>query len=265
MSEKKEHGDETEHQIISSLLGLNANSAEATETAEIEKLWQARLVLKIGEILDREEEEVAQALLFLEDSEADVFNILKGENDSEDEDDLYHDFSKLTAKLGKPRTQAIEKRLRAWFRFIKDAGLPEFTIWSTTRQEIADILFENHEKKHGHPPLRIASIELPARPVTKDTTALEVIENFHSKCDRHSAAFLTMVLNASADLSRDNAFLAFKAEWKTLLDDLFPAASTGRVKVNFYRFNEPIPGFSGEKSGGVRQGPVTLALFASQQ
>lgn len=264
MSERKSKDDETEQQIISSLLGKKADSDDAAAAVKEQMLWQDRLVLKIAEILDREEEEVAQALLFLEDSEADIFSSLKGDSEEEEDENIYDNMSKLTEKLGSPRLKSIEKRLRAWFRFIIDADLPEYPIWSTTRTEVADVLFENHEKKHNRPPERIGFIDLPTKPWSAGTDVLEATEHFHSTCDLKLADFFDMVLEASSDITASDRFSEFTEQWKSLLDARFPQRATGRTAVSFYRFLEPVSCFSDIQSAASINSPTLLALFTSR-
>ncbi|MBM9603325.1 hypothetical protein [Desulfopila inferna] len=263
MSEEKSKDDETEQQIVSSLLGRKSDFPDPVETGRKQMVWQARLVLKIAEILDREEEEVAQALLFLEDSEADVFSSLKGESEEEEGENLYDDLSKLTEKMGAPRLKSIEKRLRAWFRFTDGEDLPKCKIWSTSRPEVADLLFENHEKTHNRPPEKIASIELPAKAAVEGVDIIEATERFHSICDTHITSFYNMVIEASSDITGDSKFSDMMEQWRSLLELNFPAATVGRSTVNFYRFSDPISCFSGTQTSASNQGPTLLALIVS--
>ena len=74
MSVPRQQGDDTTQGIISSLLGTKAAEDEQAKQETIElALWQARLVLKIAEILDREEEEIAEQLSLLDDREISPF------------------------------------------------------------------------------------------------------------------------------------------------------------------------------------------------
>jgi len=99
MSDQKGTGDEAKYQIVSSLLGRHSADKKDRNEQQMDLLWQARLVLKIGEMLDQEEEEVARSLVHLDESEADLFERLKGEN-AEDDDiaELYSDLDRINVE-----------------------------------------------------------------------------------------------------------------------------------------------------------------------
>ena len=262
LSAKKSQDDESRGQILSSLLGRAPQTSSPSEHAEKDILWQARLVLKLAEILDREEEEVAQALVFLEDSESDVFDQLKGVEDKEN-DNLYEDMVKITAKLGKPQTQSLARRMHSWFRFINNSTLPVCSIWSTSRQEVADILFENHENKYQREPLHLAAIDLPAH-LGKDITVIhEDIVKFKSDSGELLSLIFKMIVAAQITLEEDGSYQEHINKWKQLLEMYYPAKKFGRTQARFYRFAALIHHFSGVDSEDVQGGTELLCVYTT--
>lgn len=265
MSEKQNTGESSKHQIVSSLLGRPQGDDNKDDTNDRDDLlWQARLVLKIGEVLDREEEEVARSLAFLEESESDLFDKLKGEDDDErDIAELYEDLKNIRAKLDRPRTESVKKRLKAWFRFVEDAKFPGCPIWSTTKQETADILFENHEKEHGEQPLHLASLELPAVVDHTGKNLFTEIEHFHRVAQEQLPLIIRMIIDAADTIENDKAFTDAKQQWLKQLNIAYPEETSGRITVNFHLFADSLSRYSGIKTvkGQQTNAPKLLATF----
>ncbi len=262
LSEQKTSQHESSHQILSSLLGRRDNNSDSEKR---NSLWQARLVLSIAEILDGEEEDVARELTLLEDSEADIFNILKGGDDDTEITSLKDDLSRITAKLDRPRFESVQKRLRAWFRFVQDAALPPCPVWSTSREEVADLLFENHEKHFGRLPERIVDIPLPARFTAADGDIEKEIESFQQAGRQQLDTFYSAIQSSSALVFEQRDYQEAAAEWQKLLDGRYPATQMGRTSASFYRFEKPLPMFSGVKNAESTTGPLLLAVIPSHK
>ncbi len=64
--------EDSEQSIMDSLVTPKDLQEKSLLAAKEEKLWQARLVLAIGEILDQEEEEIARNLAMLDDDQAEL-------------------------------------------------------------------------------------------------------------------------------------------------------------------------------------------------
>lgn len=246
MSDHKSSGDEAKHQIVSSLLGRQSADEKDINEQRIGLLWQARLVLKIGEMLDQEEEEVARSLVHLDESEADLFERLKGEN-AEDDDiaELYSDLDRIKTKLDKPRTEAVGKRLRAWFRLAEGVDLPVCPVWSTTRQEVADILHTNHEKKHEVEPENIASLELPSMLDLRKVEIQTALTEFHEATQKQLQHIVHMVLSTRSDEAEEIILQQNLADWHDQLNTRYPQEQFGRTTVTFYRFENPLTQYSG--------------------
>lgn len=250
-----EQGDDAGHRILSTLVGRSrqegsgaAQSEQARDEAGQEALWQARLVLKIGEMLDMEEEEVARALAFLEDSETELFDKLRGEgNDEADIEEIRGDLEKIAAKLDKPKTEAIAKRLLAWKKLTEGVALPDCSVWATTRVEAADILSENHEKQHGEEPRHIATIFLPAALPGREKPLVEELPLFHAATEEYLAPLVQTVLKSteagSSEASGEPALTEATATWQVMLDSRYPKDIHGRVEVRFTCFRSALANY----------------------
>lgn len=264
MSQHQDTDELSKHQIVSSLLGKPLVEKSDGDNNRNAVLWQARLVLKIGEILDREEEELARSLAFLEESETDLFDRLKGEgDDDQDIPELYEDLNSIKAKLDKPRTDSIDKRLRAWFRYVEGAELPRCPLWSTTSQEAADILFEHHEQEHDSSPQQIATLKLPAVLDPSENNLLTEIDHFHRIAQEQLPPIMSMIFGATGNIADESAFLDAVEKWQQQLDIAYPQEKYGRVTVSFHLFSAPLPRYSGLKTmeTELEGAPNILAIF----
>ena len=136
---------EKRHEIVSSLLSGSALSSDS-DKGEVD-LWQARLVLAIAEMLDREEEELQQHLQILDARELDMLRKLQGESD--DEEDPFNQLEEIRTQMLKARSGEMKKRFRAWLQLMKRKPLPEHSLWLATSQDSADQIFNEYEKKTG--------------------------------------------------------------------------------------------------------------------
>jgi hypothetical protein len=83
LSQKQNSGEHNHHAIMASLLDGQLPDKDHSEDEQYEAaLWQARLVLTLAEILDKEEAELALQLSEIDDNELNLFQELKGEEDS---------------------------------------------------------------------------------------------------------------------------------------------------------------------------------------
>jgi len=261
MSAPVSSGEDSKNQILSSLLDPGQTLQQDMEQSRAETLWHARLVLAIAELLDREEDEVARAMDFLEESETDLFDRLKGEMDDDEAEQIYNDPDTISARQGQPRPDSIAKRMRAWFRFVDGAPLPHCPIWATSRQEVVDILLENHEKIHGDEPQHMASIPLPGRTAGNQPASSETIAQFHELFQDQLGSLVTMLTGSATTIAQDKSFLEAVGDYTTALDSRYPKEHHGRTEVHFYRCRGPLSDYSGTRPA-TPQGEALLAFFS---
>lgn len=261
MSAPVSSGEDSTNQILSSLLGPGQTKQQNMEQSRTEVLWHARLVLAIAELLDREEEEVARAMTFLEESETDLFDRLKGEMDDDEAEQIHNDPGKISARLNQPRPESIAKRMRAWFRLIDGVALPHCPIWSTSRQEVVDILVENHERVHGDEPQHMDSLSLPGKTAGNQPASTEAIAQFHELFQNQLGSLVTMLTGSATTMAQDKTFPEAVGDYTTALDSRYPKEHHGRTEVHFYRCRGPLSDYSGTRPAAP-QGEALLAFFS---
>lgn len=230
LSAPKPSSDDTEQGIISSLLGRHGVVRQPGENSD-ELLWQARLVLKIGEILDREEEEVAMHMALLDDEQESIFKTLQGETEDEEES-LFNELKLIKEKISRPTAGAIKNRLTAWNRLhlADQAAAPH--IWLTHMVEAADILQEKYENRTKAPASILAEFELPANIGWSGEEALDRIRLFRE----NNSELLREIEEAFSAFSVDQ-LQSLAKRWQPAIDTAFPASDTGRTPITFYNFS----------------------------
>jgi hypothetical protein len=244
-------GDEdSEREIITSLFTPNDQRAKLLQAEKEGKLWQARLVLAIGEILDKEEEEIARNLAMLEDDQAELFKALHGDMSDFgelEEDNPFAELSQLENNLAAANSGNIKKRFHGWKTLFLESNIQECEIFLTTSRDGGDILLESYEKKTNLTALSAATLELPGLIGWNSAEATEAVLAFYEK----NEGLLSRIHGSLVDLSRqkdvmkpetnnDNTLAAMTEEWNTELEIFFPAKQYGRLPVKCYVF----PGFT---------------------
>ena len=263
LSAPASRGDNSKQAILSSLLhGMDQDADAADEQARL-ALWQARLVLKIAEILDQEEEELALQLAAIDDHEIALFRSLQGEireSGEEDvvEEDPFLELLALKQKMNQPRPGMIRNRLRAWNRLYLSGPLPVNPwLWTTRRQEAADILLEQYEKESGQAPISVLQLELPARISQENTDVIREVERFRAGMQadlQELAAILGKLVTTETPIG-DPALLVPQAQawqemWRFRLESSFPASQYGRTPLTIYLLAETsVPALIGETQG----------------
>jgi hypothetical protein len=241
-------GDQSKQTIITSLLqGMDEKNGPLDEEAR-QALWQARLVLSMAEILDREEEELALQLATIDDQEIALFRQLQGEiRESGEEDaaveDPFHELLELRQKMSQPRPGMIKNRLRAWSRLYLSGPLPEaLAIWTTCRREAADILLERYEQECGQPPLLVFQVDLPAA-IEGDRTEMggevaQFREAMQPQMAELTAAMAALVAGKSPVMDVATSLLPqaeqWQDHWNTSLESAFPARQYRRTPLSIY-------------------------------
>jgi len=276
LSDPASRGDNSKQAILSSLLqGMEQYSAG--DEQERLALWQARLVLKIAEILDREEEELALQLIAVDDREIALFRRLQGEmKESGDgqgaEEDPFAELLALKQKMNQPRPGMIKNRLRAWSRLYLSGPMPNLRLWTTRRQEAADILLEQVERESGHAPVSLLQIDLPARISLEDMDGVRKVEQFRAEMQvplQEMAEALGKLAMTELEDDSAPALLLPQAErwkeaWNSRLEASFPAAHYGRTPLTIHLLTGvPFSELIGERQGTEKLvPPVRHALLA---
>lgn len=238
-----ENNEDSETSILSSLLSPGVLEAQAEQQEKEERLWQARLVLAIGEILDIEDEEIARNLALLEDEQAGLFKELHGDGEATEEDSPFAELSQLESHLFSPHSGNINGRFNGWKTLYLESRFDQGEMFLTSSKAGGDIMLELYEKITGEPAHLLEGLELPGLIGWSGEEAHKAVERF---CHENSE-LLGRLHSLLADLSGHGdyvskqselgAFFADTArEWCLQLESHFPSAHFGRIPVNLYIF-----------------------------
>ncbi len=235
--------DSSKQAILSSLMG-NDQSSDTPEEKEREKLWQARLILKIGEILDQEEEELNKHLAAIDSSEIEMFHRLQGRLDQDDaSEDPFNEILALREKMSRPRPSMIKKRFNAWNRLLQTTSLADnFALWSSHRSEAVDLLFEQYEKKTNREPALLLQLPLPEKLSSDLDSSIDQIDSFRkehqSMLIEISEALYKLACSGEILLAEPSQLLAKAFEWQRQFSDEidyhFPEERHGKTTLNIY-------------------------------
>ena len=230
LSARKSSIDDSTRGIVASLLTAHGVEAGDEEQPD-ETLWQARLVLKIAEILDIEEEEVAMQLALLDDREENLFQELQGELAVEEES-LLEELQQLQRRISKPSAGTVKNRLNAWTRLRQTSANPRCRLWLTHLEEAADILIEQYEKTRKEPPPILITLSLPANLGWSRGEAAQHISDASQRC-----VDLRRQLAEALGQADKEQLAELARVWETQLDQVFPAESFGRCALVIYDFS----------------------------
>ena len=155
-------------QLVSSLHGENKDAAQGPVLTE--KLWQARLVLKLAEILAEEQAEINKGVTDLNRAEQAVFNAIKGELDDRNDWDEVFPASGLGMGGGQDAGK-IKHLLKAWGAlFAMDSK--KHSLLVTDSEDGAAILFDAWEELSAERPQLLVEFDLP---VAESIEAMEAV------------------------------------------------------------------------------------------
>jgi hypothetical protein len=185
LSEVQTRGDHTSQAITSALLDGNVpGDTESDEESHKAALWQARLVLVLAEILDREEAELAASLADIDDTEMLLFQELHGEAEEEEnvEDNPLAELMRIKANINQPRPGTVKRRLNAWKTLYASGPLPQdFWLWLSAQEEAAELLIDWYETAAGRNSVPLLRLQLPKQIYMRDDDALKSIRNFQNE------------------------------------------------------------------------------------
>jgi len=234
-----ESGD-SQQEIISSLLGGGQLFPDKQKKLKHLDLWQARLMLAIGEILDREEEDIARQLLGLKEEEADIFKELQGESDALEEEGLSDTFSQLRGSMRAPTSSNMKKRFLSWKKLFREGNSPACDLILTTSRDTADQILETFYTESNETTIYSDHLSLPALISWQEDDAVKQIlsyrENNKKLIDEITETLLQLI--NSTNLTKDNqpgSILSnHREQWGKSLETHFPAEKFGRMPLSFY-------------------------------
>jgi hypothetical protein len=205
--------EESQNGIISAVRRQAAGGR--TGTTQADALWQARLVLKLAEIAEQQEEEVRQSLRRITLREQELFSRLR------DADSPFCPHTEAASSSPADDSRRMRLRLKAWRTLLAcSTEPPPATVFITADRETFDSLME----EGGGDAQSLLTLPLPAVPAACNVA--EKREMFH----RDAATLLSGLLRHPADFPAE--------EWNRLLDAHYPAAEHGRCRLSLYSLPE---------------------------
>lgn len=158
---------------------LSGDQKDQEDRRQRETIWQSLLLLKLAELLSREEEIIAAGLAGVEESQARLLAELKGDDDEEDE--LFVS-GETTADLPGEFFFDFGKLCRAWAQlFLRDPKRDEAWLLLTPHREAAALVLDTYESWRGRPPQCFLHLPLPEIGRESSESAEPLLETLKNK------------------------------------------------------------------------------------
>lgn len=238
MSSSYKSGEQSERAIINEFLTPKDLSAEEKQQDQEAKLWQARLVLAIGEILDQEEEEIARNLSMVDDETSGLFNALHGDSEDFEQDSPFAELSQLTGNFSAVHSGNMEKRLDSWAQLFAESKHTDSNVFLTTSADVLDTITESYEKVTGNSPIEYTGIELPGLIGWTEKEAVDATQLFKQDNSQLTLELTNILTTFLTDKeSPQNTWNGMTEKWKIQLEETFPEGTWGRIKVRVNIFS----------------------------
>jgi hypothetical protein len=229
------------------------------ETAHIqykERLWQARLLLKLAELLDRREREVKEGLAHITTAEKETLSALEG-------DDAFRGVLEQSSNLEQPTGMSeysdtystggssllISLRLGAWAElFLADSSPDRPFILVAPNSDYGSRILDGYENIWRRMPEKIISLTIPAIPDLGSSGPLN--EQYFLKRNElrtavrdHLEYFNNILVQTAARDNKTDSEIDPKhvAAWEEAVKIEFPESAAGRRKLDFYCFSDNPP------------------------
>jgi hypothetical protein len=252
--------DKDEASSSSILSALQKDNGEKAHIQLKERLWQARLILKLAEMLKRRESEVRQGLAKISSDEQKNFASLEGSNGTEPGDPAQF------SALGKPlylkgkieypedysaaeSAMLVPLRIKAWAElFLADSSPNRPFILVTTNRDNGSSILDRYENTWRKTPQKLFSLSIPMFPglgssestkeqyiASRNKLRLAAKENlkYFENFLRETAVLHVSSSNRQEDISIDAEHIA---TWEETVKIEFPNPATGYQKLDFYCF-----------------------------
>lgn len=203
---------ESQSSIISA---VRRQAAGGTEAGQADGLWQARLVLKLAETAEQQEEEVRRSLRRITRREQELFRRLR------DMDGPFCPSAEAASSSPADDSRRMRLRLKAWQTLLAfSTEPPPTTIFVTADSDTFDSLMDGN----GGEAQPLLILPLPAVPAACNVA--EKRERFHQE----AAALISGLLQHPPDFPAE--------EWNRLLAAHYPATEHGSCRLSLYRSPE---------------------------
>lgn len=240
---------ETKASIISSLLKQSGIQEEQDEQ-RVMILWQARLLLKLGEIFDREQKDLQENLERISVREKGLLDELRKD------DEQPFSLSKIISANSEKTDSQLRLRLKAWSRLFGLGSHPiAYSIFITTSRDAFDLLTEHYESVHEKHPQKMLTLLLPGG--RESNTFAEQRTAFRTDASDLITAIHRLLENPESINEEDRSALnGADCNWATRLEQHYPAAENSRCTLSLYSLPSVNPGklfletFGRDEDGG---------------
>jgi len=224
---------ETKTSIISTLLKQTGIQNEEDEQRAM-ILWQARLLLKLGEIFDREQKDLQENLERISVREKGLLDELRKDNEQP--------FSKITTASSEKTDSQLRLRLKAWSRLFGLGSHPiTASVFITTSRDAFDLISEHYESVHEKHPQKILTLLLSGG--HENDTFAEQRTAFRDDASDLVAAVHRLLENPETLNEEDQSALnGPESRWTALLEHHYPAAENSRCTLSLYSLPSVNPG-----------------------
>jgi hypothetical protein len=252
--------DQDESSAGTLMSAMHKDKAASSSELQTERLWQARLVLKLAEILDEKETAIQNGLAAVTSIEKKLYGSLQGAGEPDpdeitiltgaDSGDPGNSFTQQPQN--RPLSQAdllIPLRVKAWAElFLSDRLREPASFLVTAYKDAAALLIDGCENLFQKQPEKIISLLLPVPPVQEgDGAAAEEFLNRRSALQKEAhdcLAALDAFLLATAGLSdKGSATIKITADldrevqaWNGAVLSTFPDSAESSKILDFYCF-----------------------------
>lgn len=236
-----DHGpDESERTLVRSLLP-SAGVGNDGQAAEKDGLWQARLLLAIGELLDQEEEEIALSLARFEDDEKRLFEELQGDDEREELEDLLGGLTRLEVARRGNSASNVKQRCQAWISLYSAMEDTEFPILLARTEESGEVVRQDYERLTGRTAYTPLTLPLPTVIGATVDEAEQALRHFLDRSAPTLAAiasYFENLLNLDPSVAEQAQSLDDETltSWQHHLDTAFPKKRFGRTALTFSLF-----------------------------
>ncbi len=248
---------ESVRDIISNLQAPEtATASPSSSPQDRQELWQARLLLKLAEMLRQEQKEVAEGIALMQDRQAELLKDLKGEEELQD---LFH---ALTDTPSNQFPVRVESLIRAWGHLLL-AGDHKPWFLNCFSPEAAEPFFEANEKLCDQRPVRLMRLPLPncdqdpENYSEKRQAWLDQLREWHQQTADilHSIVHNGMADSTLADLAQLaaswTATYSQNNPWPEPPAPSDPKKCKGSPHLEIYFFNRPILQLMAHLCGGA--------------
>jgi hypothetical protein len=191
-----ENARKRDEQSVKSLIQAIGGKPSADDTmaqaAATEGLWEARLLLKLAEILYQEEQELQKELSAISRKELELFEVLKGEPEIPFS---LAPFQQMESRL----PVRPEILVKAWAKlFLADRRRNNYPILVSGQSDAAELLFDANETLTQKRPVRLFRIPLPASAEMELEAYLHARAAFREEAQDTLAGFSSLLADTAA-------------------------------------------------------------------